>query len=170
MAAVAPEHPVALVLAGGGARGAYEVGALSVLLPELEARGERPSIILGTSAGALNAAYLAANAQLAVADLLPTALQIWESISWGMVVRPLISGASLRRVGAYLGEAVGVPGVRLVSLLDPAPLRRTVAQRVDFDQLARNVAAGAVSAAGGVTRSVWISSLAASRRSFNVNS
>jgi NTE family protein len=153
VAAVAPEHPVALVLAGGGARGAYEVGALSVLLPELEARGERPSIILGTSAGALNAAYLAANAQLAVADLLPTALQIWESISWGMVVRPLISGASLRRVGAYLGEAVGVPGVRLVSLLDPAPLRRTVAQRVDFDQLARNVAAGAVSAAGVVTTS-----------------
>src|SRR5262249_17723051 len=31
---------VALVLPGGGARGAYEVGALSVLLPALEARGE----------------------------------------------------------------------------------------------------------------------------------
>jgi NTE family protein len=33
---------VGLVLAGGGARGAYELGVLSVLLPALEARGERP--------------------------------------------------------------------------------------------------------------------------------
>jgi NTE family protein len=39
---------VALVLSGGGARGAYEVGALSVLLPELEGRGEQPRIVVGT--------------------------------------------------------------------------------------------------------------------------
>jgi NTE family protein len=42
---------VALVLAGGGARGAYEAGALSVLLPVLEERGERPRIVIGTSVG-----------------------------------------------------------------------------------------------------------------------
>jgi NTE family protein len=45
---------VGLVLAGGGARGAYEAGALSVLLPALEARGERPGVLLGTSVGAVN--------------------------------------------------------------------------------------------------------------------
>jgi NTE family protein len=36
------------VLSGGGARGAYEAGALSVLLPVLEERGERPRILVGT--------------------------------------------------------------------------------------------------------------------------
>jgi NTE family protein len=40
---------VGLVLAGGGARGAYEVGALSVLLPTLARRGQRPRILVGTS-------------------------------------------------------------------------------------------------------------------------
>ena len=44
------------MLAGGGARGAYELGVLSVLLPLLEKRGERPDIVVGTSVGALNAA------------------------------------------------------------------------------------------------------------------
>jgi NTE family protein len=50
------------VLAGGGARGAYEAGVLSILLPALERRGERPTVIVGTSAGAMNAVSLAADA------------------------------------------------------------------------------------------------------------
>jgi NTE family protein len=39
-------------LAGGGARGAYELGALSVLLPRLK---RDVKLILGTSVGAFNA-------------------------------------------------------------------------------------------------------------------
>ena len=51
---------IALVLAGGGARGAYEAGALSIVLPELERRGQRPTMYVGTSVGSLNAVALAA--------------------------------------------------------------------------------------------------------------
>jgi hypothetical protein len=40
----------ALVLAGGGARGAYEAGALTVILPELDRRGERPTVHAGVGA------------------------------------------------------------------------------------------------------------------------
>jgi NTE family protein len=144
---------VALVLAGGGARGSYEAGALSVLLPVLEARGERPRIIIGTSAGALNAGYLAATAHMPAGDLLPAALGIWESIRWAEVARPLISGATLVRFGAYLGEALGVPGVRLESLLDAGPLGETVREQIDFDQLERNVRAGHLDVAGVVATS-----------------
>ena len=60
----ATDMSVAVVLPGGGARGAYEVGALSALLPALEARGERVSIWCGTSVGAINAAVLASLAHL----------------------------------------------------------------------------------------------------------
>jgi NTE family protein len=49
---------VAIVLSGAGARGAYEAGALSVLLLYLKG-DDRPRLVLGTSVGALNAAILA---------------------------------------------------------------------------------------------------------------
>ena len=47
---------IAFVLSGGGNRGPLQVGALEVLL----SRGIRPDLVVGTSAGAINAAYLAA--------------------------------------------------------------------------------------------------------------
>jgi NTE family protein len=144
---------VGLVLAGGGARGAYEAGAASVLLPVLEQRGERPQILLGTSAGALNVSFLAATAHLPTNELMATAVGIWASVHWSEVARQLLSEASVRRAAAYVGEFLGVPGSRLESLLDPAPLRTTLRERVDFEQLDENVRAGRLAAVGVVATS-----------------
>ncbi|MGB0092207.1 MAG: patatin-like phospholipase family protein [Solirubrobacteraceae bacterium] len=148
---------VALVLAGGGARGAYEAGALSVLLPVLEDRGERPRILIGTSVGALNISFLAANAQLSTSQLIADALMLWETIRWGEVARRLVSGGTLLRLSEYAGEVLGVPGARLESLLDSQPLRATLRERIDFDQLERNIQAGALDAAGVVATSALTS-------------
>lgn len=147
------ESPVALVLAGGGARGAYEAGALSVLLPELEDRGQRPRLVIGTSAGALNASYLAANAHLPAAQLIPRALAIWESVRWRQVAQSLLSLSSLLRLGEYTGEVLGIRGVKVESLLDPEPLRVTLRERIDFAQLERNVQSRALDAASVVATS-----------------
>jgi NTE family protein len=144
---------VGLVLAGGGARGAYEAGALSVLLPVLEQRGERPEILIGTSAGALNVSFLAATANLPADELMQTALGIWATVRWREVARELLSPASLSRLAAYLGEFLGIPGSRLESLLDPTPLRATLRERVDFARLAENVDAGLVGSAAVVATS-----------------
>lgn len=60
-----PDRPIhALVLLGGGARTAYQVGVLQALASMLELQGERVTgfpfqVLVGTSAGALNVAYLA---------------------------------------------------------------------------------------------------------------
>jgi len=62
----APER-IGLVISGGGARGAYEAGVLSVLLPALERRGERVSIFGGEMhAGAAPAGGFVLNARLPV--------------------------------------------------------------------------------------------------------
>jgi NTE family protein len=149
-----PTHDtVALVLAGGGARGAYEAGALSILLPVLEQRGERPRIVIGTSVGAVNASFLASTAHLPAADLIPEALAVWESLSWGEVAKRILSGGSLSRLGDYAGEVLGLPGARLESLLDPEPLRATLRERIDFGQLQDNVKSGKLDAAGVVATS-----------------
>ena len=146
------EGPIALVLGGGGARGAYEAGVLSVLLPVLGERGERPRNLIGTSAGTLNVTFLAANAQLATHELIGEALATWQSMRWGEVARGLISGASLRRAVGYAGAVLGLPGLQIKSLLAPEPLV-TLRERVDFDQIEENVRGGRVAAAGVVATS-----------------
>src|ERR1700754_3977830 len=77
-------QPIALVLAGGGARGAYEAGVLSVLLPALP-ENQRPNLIVGSSVGAVNGAYVAATLPDGDTDL-STGREIWEQIRWGDVL------------------------------------------------------------------------------------
>jgi len=144
---------VGLVLAGGGARGAYEVGALSVLLPYLEARGERPGIIVGTSIGALNGAYIAATAHLSASESIERGITLWGRISYRDILNPFVSLGELGRLLLYLGELLGVPGAEIPSLLDNSPMERTVPSLIPFDQLRRNIAAGAVSSAAVVATS-----------------
>jgi NTE family protein len=146
------DRPIALVLAGGGARGAYEMGALSVILPALARRGERVSIMVGTSVGALNAAWLAAHADLEEDALVEAGLAVWSEISFSDVLRPLVTPAGGVRVGRYLAGAALGRG-RLDALLDPSPLAATVERLIPFDRLAGNVSSGRVTAAVVATSS-----------------
>jgi NTE family protein len=141
------ENPtrVGLVLSGGGARGAYEIGVLSVLAPLLESRGERPDIIVGTSAGAINAAFLAAGAHLPFATAVERAASTWQATRYEDVLGPLLSLRELRRLLLYGCELIGVPGASVPSLLDSGPQAGTLSKRVAFDRIARNVTSGKLS-------------------------
>ncbi|MBI4957260.1 MAG: patatin-like phospholipase family protein [Myxococcales bacterium] len=55
-----PSRPIALVLSGGGARGAFQVGVYDVLLSDPRGLGHPPDVVSGTSAGAMNGALIAA--------------------------------------------------------------------------------------------------------------
>ena len=137
---------IGLVLPGGGARGAYEAGALSVLLPALEARGERVEIVCGTSVGSINAAVVAAVASRSADEQAQSFLDHWRSVRKGDVISPVIgvgTGLGLLRLA---GEVLELPGMRAASLLDPSPLARSLDDWIDWDALHGNVAAGLVQA------------------------
>jgi NTE family protein len=145
---------VAIVLPGGGARGAYEVGALSVLLPLLEARGERPVILCGTSVGAINATALGAVADRPAEEAVDVLTAQWRGMRKGDVIKPLVGPGLGWTALRMLGEALEVPGVRLAGLLDPAPLRRSLDRWVDWDALHRNVRTGVIESACVVATSL----------------
>lgn len=135
---------VALVLSGGGARGAYEAGVLSVLLPELERRGQRPTLLVGTSAGALNAASLAADADQPADVAADRLVQRWLSLRHGDVFRSLVGRQLPWTVVGYLGEVLGLPGLSLPGLLNSAPLRGSLDRLLDWTAVHRNVHDGAL--------------------------
>jgi NTE family protein len=138
-----PRTPtVAAVLPGGGARGAYEAGALSVLLPALEARGERVSIWCGTSVGAINATAMASLAHLPVAEQTRIGVKLWRELRKGDVVAPIIGSGGLRTAIRVVGHGLGIPGLRFASLLDPSPLAGSLDRWIDWRQLADNVKNG----------------------------
>jgi NTE family protein len=87
---------IAFVMSGGGNRGALEAGAVL----ELFEQGVQPDILVGTSAGALNAAFVAANPTLEGARQLA---DVWTNAqkddlfpgSWFSMIGRLASGRSL---------------------------------------------------------------------------
>ena len=139
----------ALVLSGGGARGAYQVGVLQ----ELVAQGFLPrghagiDVLVGSSAGAINTAAVAAWAD----DLhegLARLEQIWSEIHPSQVYRTGMT--SLGRTGARWAWDLSFGGatrhVQPKSLLDTAPLRTLLGERIAFSRIAANVAQGHIAA------------------------
>jgi NTE family protein len=122
---------VGVVLPGGGARGACEAGALSVLLPALEARGERVSIVCGTSVGSINAAFLAGAAAQPAAAQAEALLAHWRELRKHHVIAGVIGPRTALSLLRLAGELLEVPGLRAASLLDPSPLARNLDRWLD---------------------------------------
>lgn len=139
-----PQERIGLVLAGGGARGAYEIGVLSALLPELERRGQRPAVIVGTSVGAINAAFVAATAHLPAVEAMSLARERWLGVEWNRILKPILGRATAFAGARYAGAVLGLPGAELRALLDPAPLGGTLAEWIDWEALHRNTRSGLV--------------------------
>jgi NTE family protein len=145
-----PTRPIpntALVLTGGGARAAYQVGVLLAVAKLSNNRRQNPfPILCGTSAGAINAtsiACLADNFGKAVSVL----ASFWRNMHAGDIYRadPLGIGIS----GAHwlttltMGWLIRNPPR---SLLDNAPLRELLTRHLDFRGIERSIAKGALHA------------------------
>lgn len=143
-----PARPrTALILTGGGARAAYQVGVLLAIARLSRQRRHNPfPILCGTSAGAINAAGLACladNFGKSVAIL----ARLWRNMEAGRIYRADalgigISGARWLKALA-LGWLIGEPPR---SLLDNTPLRELLAKQLDFSGIERAIASGALHA------------------------
>ena len=148
------DHKVAIVLSGAGARGAFQAGVLATLLPALADAGTIPSILLGTSAGGINAALWASQAHHPVTDAADRLLGLWTHLSHRDVYAPLLRTTFTRTLEQFAAGAVLNRGKGTTSLFDTSPLRHTADRLLDTDQLARNVAAGTPEAVGVIATRV----------------
>jgi NTE family protein len=145
------EETVGLVLAGGGARGAYEAGVLSVLLPALPPE-QRPNLIVGASVGAVNGAYLAATLPDGAEAAMDAGARVWERLEWGDV----LSSPSLRDLDRIARAALtftGLVSLDIPSLLDSAPLEGTLERAIAFERIVEHVDAGRLKAAAVIATS-----------------
>lgn len=130
----------ALILTGGGARAAYQVGVLKAVRELLPDPSRNPfPILCGTSAGAINAASLAVSAEdfgAGVESLVDT----WANFRAGQVYRadPVgIGVAGARWLGALAFGWITRRAPR--SLLDNAPLRDLLERTLDLSRIERAI-------------------------------
>jgi len=132
-----------LVLTGGGARAAYQVGVVKAVRDILGNPVRNPfPILCGTSAGAINAATLAVYADdfpRAVANL----LEVWENMRCEHVYRT--DAPSIMRSGArWFAAMIWLSRSNPASLLDNSPLRDMLAHSLPFERIQENIDAGAL--------------------------
>lgn len=138
---------VGVILTGGGARAAYQVGVLWAISRLLPRNAPNPfPIICGTSAGAINAAALAINAtgfRAGVGRL----MAVWRNFHVDQVYRSdpagvFVSGA--RWMAALLVGGLGKHNP--VSLLDNSPLAELLRKKLEVKYIQESIDRGALSA------------------------
>ena len=140
---------VALVLAGGASRGAYEVGAVQYVLEDVSraiGRDVPIDVICGTSAGSINAAVLAAFADRP-AERGQMLAQRWTSLKMEELVRPS-TAELLQLAGRMIGRARRPPkeGERQGGIFDPSGIEAIVRDACPFDRIAEHLKAGRLAA------------------------
>lgn len=124
-----------LILSGGGARAAYQVGVL-MAIADIVPRGTRNPfpIISGTSAGAINAAALAAQAhnyRMAVRGL----ERVWANITAEQVYRTDVYSFAKSIVRWFATTLVSGSTPVNSALLDSRPLHKLLSMVVNFQRI-----------------------------------
>lgn len=124
---------MALILSGGGARGAYEVGVLSYLFEDVTrilGRPPRVDIVCGTSVGAINGCFVTAHMSDPVLGL-RRLVELWNELDLGRVL-----GFGVRQI-------VGLPRLALgglgdgSGLFDVTPMAELISKEISWRAVSR---------------------------------
>ncbi len=134
------EPVTGLILSGGGARAAYQVGVLAAIAELLPAGVPNPfPVIVGTSAGAINAVSLASGAMDFTAAI-ERLTAFWQGFRSDLVLRSdwpgVISQATRFVSHSLLGIGAKVP----VALLDSSPLRDLLSDKLHLSGINEAIA------------------------------
>ncbi|MBC7457841.1 MAG: patatin-like phospholipase family protein [Bdellovibrionaceae bacterium] len=133
---------IALTLPGGGARAAYQAGVLNGIAKVCKFKKNPFQIISGISAGAINGMWLAAADDFGAATA--EMCNHWEKLSVDDVYKTdsstlLMTGAKWLR-NLSLGDLFGKS--RINYLLDTSPLKKLLAEKIDFKKIQENLDSG----------------------------
>lgn len=126
---------IALILSGGGARGAYEVGVMSYVFGDLLPKTKAITAISGTSVGAVNGAFTGS----ALHDLRGGMIALEEL--WSGLELDDVLGFSMRQMTGLHRLIVG-GGSTPAGFFDASPLRALVGERLRWNSLRRNLKSG----------------------------
>ncbi len=139
------EKRAGLILTGGGARAAYQVGVLKGIAEFLPHRAHNPfPVICGTSAGALNAATLAINAR-SFRKGVRYLDGIWKNFHANQVYRTDVIGVfnnTLLWLAGLILSGLGINRLKHVSLLDNSPLADFLEEVLPCEKIQENINAG----------------------------
>lgn len=129
-----------VVLSGGGARGAYEVGVLSYIFGDLaKSRPIDIDMVCGTSVGAVNGTFLASTVDDTVAGMVHLE-EMWLELELADVL-----SFGLRQLSGFHRVLLG-GGNRPRGIFDARPLARIVGEGVRWKKLQENVQSGRLKA------------------------
>ncbi len=133
------DKKIGLILSGGGARAAYQVGVLKAICRLLPSDSGNPfKIISGTSAGAINAVALASYAghyRLGIRQL----ERIWKNFSCDQVYRSDFTSVISWSCKFFMNTFFGYKAGDAVSLLDNTPLRQLLKKFISFENIQKAI-------------------------------
>ena len=134
---------VAIVLSGGGARGAYQAGVMQAISEILESENAKISVLTGASAGAISASFLAShweNPRLAAQKL----GELWSGIHAENVYKT--DAFSIGKIGLkwVLDTTLGSFHKKKMarSLLNTDPLRKLIGENISLEKISSNLEQG----------------------------
>ncbi len=131
---MAKKRKIALVLSGGGVRGAYATGVIKNLLPRLVDRGEEVDIFCGTSIGSINTTYLAINKKRDIREVVRELEELWLDMDVKNVFKE-----DWLSVFRFSLEMMATPTVRFKSFCNTTPFRNFIDKHFDSNRLNRNI-------------------------------
>jgi NTE family protein len=136
-----------LVLSGGGARAVYQVGVLSYIAERAPELGF--PIVVGVSAGAINAGFVAGH-RGTERDSLQALSNCWSNLSIDQVFNANISKLTMSGARWLLtfGGGGAPVGAKAERLLDPSPLREFLKQHINVAGIEKNIESGQLRALG----------------------